>query len=824
MTIDQQVALEEALVPYASRLRIRKSNFHLKSDNTSKESTLQLVYDVLRVTPFYKAFLVTVDVPEIYMQEFWATATVHHHSMRFKMDNRKRIVNLEYFKEMMHICLRLHGQTFDELPFEEEILAFLRFLGHSGEIRKLTDAHILWGMYHKKNIDFSYLLLEDFVYQVEHKDAKKSNKMYYPRNSEAYKEYYAVASGATPPKTKASVKKTKSSSNTTITPPTAAGTKLLTFAKGKQPAKASKAKSLTVLSKVAMNEAEQMKLAMKRSLQQTHISQASEISWNSNDDDVDERSDDQDNDNDQDDDDDQEDDDQDEETKDEESFDLIAKTPENLDDECNDDASLDLNVESEEGRDAEDDKDELYRDVNINLEGKDSSSVSSQFVTSMLNPSPDVGIDSLFKTTPQMNVPASTTVASLTLTAPTLPPPTIPTKVNFSEFVQTNQFARAVSSILGIVQRYMDQRMNKAVKVAIQIQSDRLRDEAQAENEEFLKNLVENIQKIIKEQVKEQVKQADSHSSFNELMDTPVDFSTFQMNRLKVDTLIPELLAGLTYELMKGSCKSLVELKFFLEEVYKATTNQLDWNNPEGQQYPHNLLKPLPLIPNSRGRCVIPFDHFINNDLEYLRGGASSCKYTTSVTKTKATDYGHIKWIEDLIVEWHNYKHLDWIAVRRDNDKLYKFKEGNFKRLRIQDIEDMLLLLVQGKLTNLTVEERFAFNVSLRMFTRSIVIQRRVEDLQLGVESYQKKLNLTNSDTYRSDLKHKEAYTAYSNPKGFIYQNKDKQNRKSDKERAAAMIQAIAKQLKTKRIMRSLEKFVGGRLYEGDFRMLQRTI
>nr|GFB36240.1 hypothetical protein [Tanacetum cinerariifolium] len=63
------------------------------------------------------------------------------------------------------------------------------------------------------------------------------------------------------------------------------------------------------------------------------------------------------------------------------------------------------------------------------------------------------------------------------------------------------------------------------------------------------------------------------------------------------------------------------------------------------------------------------------------------------------------------------------------------------------------------------------------MFTKSIVIQRRVEDLQRGVESYQKKLNLTKPDMYRSDLKHKEAYTAYFNPRGFIYQNKDKQNK-----------------------------------------------
>nr|GFB11359.1 hypothetical protein [Tanacetum cinerariifolium] len=166
----------------------------------------------------------------------------------------------------------------------------------------------------------------------------------------------------------------------------------------------------------------------------------------------------------------------------------------------------------------------------------------------------------------------------------------------------------------------------------------------------------------------------------------------------------------------------------------------------------------------------LDFSNFIMNR---LGGGASSRKYTTSVTKTKAADYGNIKWIEDLfygfavnresaldvyskrriisitdlkIVEWHSYKHLDWISVRR-------------------------------KLSNLSVEERFAFNVSLRMFTRSIVIQRHVEDLQLGVERYQKRLNLTKPYTYRSDLKRREAYTAYSNPQGFIYQNKDKKNR-----------------------------------------------
>nr|GFB32326.1 hypothetical protein [Tanacetum cinerariifolium] len=114
-------------------------------------------------------------------------------------------------------------------------------------------------------------------------------------------------------------------------------------------------------------------------------------------------------------------------------------------------------------------------------------------------------------------------------------------------------------------------------------------------------------------------KQTDARSSFNKLQDTPIDFSNFIMNWLGIDTLTPELLAGPTYELMKGLCNSLTELEYHLEEVYKAMTDQLDWVNPEGQQYPHNLLQPLPLIPDNRGRRVIPFEHFINNDLEYLR-------------------------------------------------------------------------------------------------------------------------------------------------------------------------------------------------------------
>nr|GFD19621.1 hypothetical protein [Tanacetum cinerariifolium] len=68
-------------------------------------------------------------------------------------------------------------------------------------------------------------------------------------------------------------------------------------------------------------------------------------------------------------------------------------------------------------------------------------------------------------------------------------------------------------------------------------------------------------------------RQTNARSSLNELLETPIDFSNFITHRLNVDTLTPDLLAGPTYELMSGSCTSLTELEYHLEEVYKATTD-----------------------------------------------------------------------------------------------------------------------------------------------------------------------------------------------------------------------------------------------------------
>nr|GEU57851.1 hypothetical protein [Tanacetum cinerariifolium] len=767
-TIEQQVEMDEALVPSAQRLRIRRRNFRLLSDIQSKESTLQL-----------------------------ATANAHHHSIRFKMDNKKHIVNLESFREMLQICIRIPSQAFSELPFEEEILDFIWFLGHSATIRTPTDSSPipssnLGGLYHKRNVDYAFLIWEYFVYQVKHKNHKKSNEMYYPRfiktqttqqfgammpieltneeirNSKAYKEYYAIVTGEAAPKPKASAKRTRGADD-----------------QGKD------------VDDDEEDEGDDHKEGKEdddedKDGNERDDDEDQEVAKNDDQDDEESADDDKEGKSDEEDDD--------EETRDEESFDPIPCTPETSEDEGDGDEDQGLNVDEEEHVEDEE-EDELYRDVNINQQ--ESSSVSSQFMTSMLNPTSDA--EKIIKERVKEQVKDH--VSKIL--------PRIEQAVN--EKLEAKALVDAYESDKIILETYRESvtlkrrrdddedkdeepstgpdrgskrhkegkepesastpqkllpRVLAGLQQGLDLDMHRQPHKPPTLNRDWNKTLPD-VHGSIQPWISELAKQADTRSSFNELLDTPLDYSNFLMNQLRVDTLTSKLLARPTYELIKGSCKSLIELEYHMEEVYKATIDQLDWVNLEGQRYPHNLLQPLPLIPDNRCRRVIPFAHFINNDLKYLRGF-----YGFAINRESARDVYSKKKIVAItqlkIVEWHSYKHLDWITIRRNDDRLYKFKEGDFKRLRLQDIEDMLLLLVQGKLFKLTVEECFAFNVSLRMFTRSIIIQRRVEDLQLGVESYQKRLNLTKLDMYRCDLKRREAYNAYSNPRGFIYQNKDK--------------------------------------------------
>ncbi|GJX63068.1 hypothetical protein Tco_0295968 [Tanacetum coccineum] len=129
-----------------------------------------------------------------------------------------------------------------------------------------------------------------------------------------------------------------------------------------------------------------------------------------------------------------------------------------------------------------------------------------------------------------------------------------------------------------------------------------------------------------------------SLKDFDELMSTPIDFSRYILNGLKIKNLTQEILLGPAFKLLKGTRSNFAELEYDFEECYKALSEKLDWENPEGGNYPFDLSKPLPLITRRKHQRV-PFEYFIKNDLKYLQGGVSTMTYTTSTTKTKAAQY-----------------------------------------------------------------------------------------------------------------------------------------------------------------------------------------
>ncbi|GJX49171.1 hypothetical protein Tco_0276016 [Tanacetum coccineum] len=183
------------------------------------------------------------------------------------------------------------------------------------------------------------------------------------------------------------------------------------------------------------------------------------------------------------------------------------------------------------------------------------------------------------------------------------------------------------------------------------------------------------------------------------------------MNGLKITNLTQETLLGPSFKLLKGTRSNYTKLEYDFEECYKALSEKFDWDNPEGDDYPFDLTKPLPLVMNGN-RQMVPVEYFFNNDLKYLQGGISTMTYTTFITKTKAAQYDLLG-IEDMVIRKHGYGYLREIEVRRADNDLYTFKEGDFPRLRINDMEDMLILIVQNRLTNLSGDDVSDFAISL---------------------------------------------------------------------------------------------------------------
>ncbi|GJY09174.1 hypothetical protein Tco_0377359 [Tanacetum coccineum] len=271
ISIADQIALDDALVAPTDRLKIGKCNLRLSSDVTSKEATLQVAYDVLKLTPFYKAFQVSADVPEIYMQEFWATAYVHNRSPRSwslwrirKITDSNAIKN--YSNPGEHIAA--HHQQMSHGPFIYQIENKNTKKGNAMYYPRFTKLVVNFVMDkdpsipRRNKVNWHYARDDPMFTTINVISRNEDTQLYGTilpvaltnediHNSESYKEYYAIASGKIPPKQNKEKKEKKSG-------------------KGKQ-----KTTELETISEAVLTEAEQLKIITKRSRKETHSSHAS---------------------------------------------------------------------------------------------------------------------------------------------------------------------------------------------------------------------------------------------------------------------------------------------------------------------------------------------------------------------------------------------------------------------------------------------------------------------------------------------------------------------------------------------------------------------
>ncbi|GKE92471.1 hypothetical protein Tco_1573566, partial [Tanacetum coccineum] len=114
--------------------------------------------------------------------------------------------------------------------------------------------------------------------------------------------------------------------------------------------------------------------------------------------------------------------------------------------------------------------------------------------------------------------------------------------------------------------------------------------------------------------------------TFNDLMATPIDFSKYVLNGLKIENLTQDILLGPVFNLLKGTCFSSIKIEYNFQE--------------------------------SPGHRTVAADYFFNNDLEYLKTFNPEVTYTTSITKTKVARY-EIKGIEDMVPTlWSTIKYV----------------------------------------------------------------------------------------------------------------------------------------------------------------------
>ncbi|GJW09281.1 hypothetical protein Tco_1575108 [Tanacetum coccineum] len=226
-------------------------------------------------------------------------------------------------------------------------------------------------------------------------------------------------------------------------------------------------------------------------------------------------------------------------------------------------------------------------------------------------------------------------------------------------------------------------------------------------------------------------------------------------------------------------------------------------------------------------KCVKKFNPYARYGVEHWKNPHAKIFYIRKQKepgKPKEEVYSNSKIIQVIKTYWelgHEHKFVTEIVARRANECIVSITEPDYKNLNKNDIEDMYLLIMNGKVPDYA---ETGLLWSLSVFIRSSVIWERVHDFQLGIESYQQKVNLTAPTiSFPGVEKHKMFSIIYEPVHGIIYKNSKKEKRvmrhseihkeltNDEVEYLKLFEEEIEVRLKYRNQMRRWEMYVNGR-------------
>nr|GEX37968.1 hypothetical protein [Tanacetum cinerariifolium] len=267
--------------------------------------------------------------------------------------------------------------------------------------------------------------------------------------------------------------------------------------------------------------------------------------------------------------------------------------------------------------------------------------------------------------------------------------------------------------------------------------------------------------------------------------------------RQGITELKPQDLEGPAFELVKVFHPNVIHLQYQIEECHKLLTDSMD-----DSILRHNVSKPLPLggPPGQKMKAAYYPDVGLEQMVPNQMWIEEECKHTSEGDRRAIWTYMRILSVVRIeIFSMYGYDYMKKIILRRADLNEHIISERDFKYLYPCDFEDLYLLNLQ-------------------------------EDFQLGIESYQTQLNLTKPQWDAMGFEYKNDYMVIDSPRAVTFWDRYgvqmiirfNEIHKKDVDRSKEFMFAIQKWLKTRRIFRNLESFVGGRVRDEDYRLLKR--